>query len=193
MNFLVNLQNLREFEGQALDLTGKGIRNRSSQRIGFADALDLGGFHPVHAQLEAVSEDGVIDWARFDITAFGKYMPSMATFDAIEGDGGALDFRYGFCGDNINRVAKRPLRGRKLSEVLTGASRDDILAEYAAVLREEAPSASSGTVDISDMTWVRYLRFLYPARRNGEVSRLLAFMLFASRKDDKPDFQKTTI
>ncbi|MEX0923231.1 MAG: hypothetical protein WDZ84_10680 [Rhodovibrionaceae bacterium] len=189
MNFLVNLQSLRA-SGQR---RAAGLQAEQPRRLVFEEALELGSFGEVHRRLTACSERGAVVWESFDITEFGSYMPSMATFDALESAEGAPDFVYRFCGENINRVAKRPLRGRLLSEVLTGPSRAAILAEYRQTLAEAKPSASTDTVDISDMFWVRYLRFLYPVRRDGKVDRLLNFMLFASRNDGESGFAKSAL
>ena len=75
--------------------------------------------------------------------------------------------------------------------MLTEPSRKDILAEYEQTLREGRPSASTGMVDISDLTWLRYLRFLYPVRRGAATDRLLCFMLFAPQaKAEASGFSK---
>ncbi len=193
MSFLVNLQSLRVLGTTVPGLPRAGVETKRSQRLDFEDALELGDFRPVHERLQACSRRGVIDWKRFDITEFGAYMPSMATFKRVETAEGEIDFVYGYSGENINRVAKRPLRGLSLREVLTGPSRAEILAEYTETLAGETPSASTGSVDISDMYWVRYLRFIYPVLRNGEVGHLLIFMLFASRSDATTHFAKTPL
>lgn len=181
MNYSVNLRSLGAKAPRPTPRPGEGVATKQPQRIDFAEALELGSFHAVHGKLMETSEAGVVDWERFDIAEVAGYMPSMATFDCVETPEGEADFRYGFAGENLNRVAKRSLRGLSLRAVLTGPSRDAILDEYTQTLAEQAPSASTGMVDISDMFWIRYLRFLYPVRRNGEVDRLLCFMLFASR------------
>ena len=194
MNFFVDLRNLGVKGPRGSARPGEGLTPRRSQRLDFDEALALGRFQDVHDRLTAISQDGTVDWARFDITEFGSYMPSLATFDRIATPEGEADYLYGFAGENLNRVAKRSLRGLKLRDVLTGPSRDGILAEYAQTLSEGRPSASTGMVDISDLFWLRYLRFLYPVRRGGETNRLLCFMLFASRAaGDSRGFAKSAI
>jgi hypothetical protein len=148
--------------------------------VPFADAMHAAGLEQTAEMLSAISTDGVIDWRRFDVTDFGRLMPSFATLDRIEGADGVPDFRYRFVGETIEQVARRKLRGALLSEVLVGEARRSILTEYAACLKDRRPRASAGRVVISDMTWLRYLRILYPAATDGATpNRLLLILLFA--------------
>lgn len=148
--------------------------------VSYHDALRLADFQDVDRSLSAMSQDGVLDWDRFDISPFARLMPSMAVLDRLVRDDGLPDFRYGFVGENICAIAKRNLRGVCLRDVLVGESRDRILAEYEATVDGTVPRASTGNVTISDLHWVRYLRFLYPVRTETGIDRVLLFMLFAA-------------
>lgn len=194
MNFLANLQIIagkapRHFHGSEAGFQPK----TRPQAVEFAEALELGAFHDAHARLTEISEKGVVDWDRFDISDFVPYIGSIATFERIDTPEGEPDFVYGVAGENIKRVAKRELRGQSLREVLVGPSRRVILDEYVQTLAEGKPRASRGSVDISDMFWVHYLRFLYPVRRRGELRHLLCFMLFASRGKGETSFARNRL
>lgn len=194
MNFFANLQSIagkapRHFQGSDVGFQPK----TRPQAVDLEEALELGAFHDAHARLTAISENGVVDWDRFDISDFVPYIGSIATFERVDTPEGEPDFVYGVAGENIKRVAKRELRGHSLRDVLIGPSRNVILAEYVQTLAEGKPRASRGTVDISDMFWVHYLRFLYPVRRRGELRHLLCFMLFASREQAGKGFAKNKL
>lgn len=194
MTFLANLQSIAGKSPRQYPAKEVGFEPKDRpQAVDFAEALELGAFHDVHARLTEISDGGVVDWDRFDIADFVPYITSIATFERIETPDGEIDFIYKVAGENINRVAKRNLRGCTLREVLIGPNRDVILTEYMQTLAERRPSASRGSVDISDLTWVHYLRFLYPVRRHGEVGYLLNFMLFASSTGGEAEFAKPAI
>jgi hypothetical protein len=146
----------------------------------FNNALDLAEFQSVHEIVTGMSDDGVVVWDKFDIAPFAALMPSIATLDQFKTDAGEDDYIYRFVGQNLETIAKRSLRKTSLREVLHGKNRDAILQEYGATLTGRVPRASTGNVDISDLVWVRYLRFLYPVRTKTGVDRLLLFMLFAA-------------
>lgn len=192
--FLANLQSIAgKAPRQFSEIEAGFLPKKRPQAVDFAKALELGAFHDTHAQLAAISEDGVVDWDRFDIADFVPYITSIATFEQTETPDGEIDFIYRVAGENINRVAKRNLRGCTLREVLIGPNRNVILTEYIQTLAERRPSASRGSVDISDLTWVHYLRFLYPVRRHGAVRHLLNFMLFASSARADTRFSRKAI
>ncbi|NMM44622.1 hypothetical protein HH303_09025 [Rhodospirillaceae bacterium KN72] len=146
--------------------------------LDFQEAMTLGGFTKAHETVMAMADDGVVDWSRFDITSFAYWMPAIATLDRIETEAGEPDFVYRFVGESINTIAKRSLRGISLRQVLVGPAMNWILTEYETTLKEGHPRASTGQVTISDMNWVRYLRFLYPVRTATGVDRILLFMLY---------------
>jgi hypothetical protein len=189
MNFLANLQSIAGKPPRRFPAKHAGLQpKKPPQAVELEEALKLGAFHDAHGRLTAISEDGVVDWDRFDVSDFVPYIASIATFERVDTAAGEPDFIYGVVGENIKRVAKRDLRGRSLREALIGPNRDLILSEYVRTLAERKPCASRGTVDISDMFWVHYLRFLYPVRRRGELRHLLCFVLFASRGDSETGF-----
>jgi hypothetical protein len=149
------------------------------QDLEFETAVHLAGLSDHDRTLRNMMDaEEVIDWTRFDITRFAPLMPSMATLDRI-GPHEDADFVYRFVGESINSVAKRNLRGLRLSEILTGEGRDHILRTYRRTAAEARRHAGAGTVEVSDLTWVRYLRFLYPVRVGETVDRVLLIMLFS--------------
>lgn len=163
-------------DGAPADAVSRG----ETRAVSFAEAVQAAGLAEMERVLSEISTEGVIDWRRFDVTRFGSLMPSLATLDRIEGADGGVDFQYRFCGETIEEVAQRKLRGARLSDILVGSARTSILAEYDACLRDRTPRASAGQVVISDMTWLRYLRVLHPAATDGTTpDRLLLIMLFA--------------
>lgn len=165
-------------DGAPADAVSRG----ETRAVPFAEAVQAAGLQETTAALAEISTEGVIDWRRFDVTRFGSLMPSLATLDRIESEDGGVDFRYRFCGETIEEVAQRKLRGARLSDILVGSARTSILAEYDACLRGRTPRASAGQVVISEMTWLRYLRVLHPAATDGTTpDRLLLIMLFAER------------
>lgn len=156
------------------------ISRRPPQSIDLEKALEIAEMRDPHRKLLEISDGGIVDWAKFDITDFGAMMPSIAILDSIRDDAGNQDFQYGYVGDSINEIAQRPLRGLRLGEVLVGTEKEKIIEEYTAALNGGKPRASVGRVTISDdKDWVPYMRFLYPVRRNGEVNRVLLIMLYA--------------
>lgn len=175
----LNFQSLSSF-AQGRALVNDAMSRRPPTSIDLEEALKLAEMQDQHRKLTEISDDGIIDWTKFDITDFGPVMPSMAILDNIPDDAGNPDFQYGYVGESINEIAQRPLKGLRLSEVLVGAAKDEIIEEYAATLNGGKPRASVGRVTISDdMDWVQYLRLLYPVRRDGQVNRILLFMLYA--------------
>lgn len=148
--------------------------------LAFNNALELAEFQSVHELVSGMSTEGVVDWDQFDIGPFGALMPSIATLDHFKTDLGEDDYVYRYVGQNLETIAKRSLRHVSLRQVLVGKSRDAILTEYGDTLAGRVPRASTGNVDVSDMVWVRYLRFLYPVRTKTGIDRLLLFMLFAA-------------
>lgn len=148
--------------------------------IPFNDALELAKFQSIHELVTSMSTGGVVDWQKFDIAPFATMMPSIATLDYFKTDQGLDDYIYRYVGQNLETIAKRSLRAVSLRQVLVGKSRDAILREYGDTLAGRVPRASTGNVDVSDLVWVRYLRFLYPVRTKTGVDRLLLFMLFSA-------------
>jgi len=156
------------------------MSRRPPKSIDLEKALEIAEMQDPHRKLMEISDGGIVDWAKFDITDFGAMMPSIAILDSVTDDAGNQDFQYGYVGESINEIAQRPLRGLRLGEVLVGTAKEKIIEEYAAALNGGKPRASVGRVTISDdKDWVSYMRFLYPVRRDGEVNRVLLFMLYA--------------
>ncbi len=156
---------------------------RNHRPVTFAEAIGLARFHQPHEALTAISTGGVIDWDLFDISDFARFMPSMGTLDLTPVPSGDPDFTYRFVGESINAMARRNLRGVRLRDILASRTRDTIITEYVRTLQSGTPRASAGIVDISDLTWMRYLRFLYPVRTRSGQNRILLFMLFSGPKD----------
>ncbi|MEQ8604593.1 MAG: hypothetical protein RIB45_14860 [Marivibrio sp.] len=170
------LARLLDREGAPRDAVSRG----ETRAVPLADAVSAARLEEAAAELDALSSGGVIDWRRFDVTRFAALMPSLAYLDRMEGEDGAPDFVYRFVGETIQQVARRTLRGARISDILVGEARRSILDEYAACLDQRRPRASIGRVVVSDMTWLRYLRLLYPAATDGTTpDRLLLIMLFA--------------
>lgn len=161
-------------------LPGDAMSANSFGSLDIEDAVREAGIGTYHDKLVALAGPrGAIDWSRFDIVELAPLMPSIATLDySITRDD--PDFTYRFVGESINAIAKRNLRGLGLRDVLVGKNRDSIIAEYGAALKGGRPRASAGKVVISELTWVRYLRFLYPVRTDTGVDRVLLIMLFDS-------------
>lgn len=175
----LNFQSLSSFS-RGRELVDDAMSRRPPQPIEFSEALEIADMQDQHRKLSAISDGGIVDWRQFDITDFGAMMPSIAFLDRVMDENGNQDFQYGYVGESINEIAQRPLRGVRLGEVLVGEAKAKIIAEYAATLDGGQPRASVGRVTISDdMDWVHYMRFLYPVRRDGEVDRVLLFMLYA--------------
>jgi len=152
------------------------------RNIPFDDAVDLADIGQADATLREVSTDGVLDWDRFDIVPFAALLPSIAVLDREEREDGLIDFRCRFVGENINAIAQQSLRGLLVRDFLIGNQAEEIVEEYAATLRDAVPRASTGNVSTSDMTRVRYLRFLYPVRTKTGIDRVLLIMLFAKEQ-----------
>ncbi|WP_425403086.1 hypothetical protein [Hwanghaeella sp.] len=175
----LNYQSLSSF-AKGRPLVGDAISRWPPQPIDFSEALDVADMKAEHRKLAAISEGGVVCWEKFDIVDFGAMMPSIALLDCVSGENGERDFQYGYVGESINEIAQRPLRGIRLGDVLVGEAKQQIIEEYTAAIDGREPRASIGQVTISDdLDWVHYMRFLYPVRRDGEVNRVLLFMLFA--------------
>lgn len=174
------------FHGLTRLLKGREVRaseatsGGQTRTLDFASAIELAELTFVNNRLDEISQDGVIDWSGFDILDFARLMPSIAILNQVQRDDGSRDFRYGFVGENINAIARMNLRGAFLGDVLTGVSRDQIIDEYMAAITERTPRASGGNVTISDMYWLSYLRFLYPAQTENGVDRVLLIMLFST-------------
>ena len=161
-------------------LVEDAMSRRPPTSIDLEEALETADMHDQHRKLMEISEDGIVDWSKFDIVDFAAMMPSIAVLDSIRDDAGRQDFRYGYVGESINEIAQRPLRGLRLGEVLVGDAREKIIEEYAATLKTGKARASVGRVTISDdMDWVHYMRFLYPVHRDGVIDRILLFMLYS--------------
>ena len=176
--FSPNLNFIVERDSDAARRPTESMSGRLSSSLPFGEAIRLGAFDTAHAAVQSVSTDGVVDWDQFDITPFGRWMPALATLDRVDTEDGEVDFIYRFVGESINTVAKRSLRGASLRQILNGPVMDWILQEYNTTLVDRAFRASTGTVTISDMTWMRYLRFLYPVKTGSGVNRILLFMLY---------------
>ena len=162
------------------DLPNDPLSRDVVHRIDFASAIKAADLGATHGKLEAISDDGVVDWSRFDITDFARLMPSLAILDRKTEGGDEVDFTYGYVGETINTIARRSLRGLRLRDVFRGKACDDVIREYCEVLDQRHPHASTGRVVISDMDWMHYLRLLYPVRHKGTVERILLIMLFAA-------------
>ncbi|MBP5855495.1 hypothetical protein KAJ83_00615 [Marivibrio halodurans] len=173
---------LRAIAQAGRDIPSDWLSGQATHALAIEPAVQAAGFARTHDRLMAAMRDGAIDWRRFDIAEFVDIMPSLAYLDRVETDAGA-DFRYRFVGEGINAVARRPLRGLLLSEVLTGTAARQIIAEYERVITDRAPRASAGRVVVSDMSWISYLRLLYPVRTGERIDRLLLVMLFATDKN----------
>ena len=175
----LNFQSLSSF-AKGRVLVDDAMSRRPPRSIDLEEALTFADMWDQHRKLEAISDDGVVDWSRFDIVDFSTMMPSIALLDSVTDEDGNRDFQYGYVGESINEIAQRPLRGLRLGSVLVGEARDTIIAEYVAALEGGKPRASVGRVTITDdMDWVHYLRILYPVRRDGAVNRILLFMLYS--------------
>lgn len=149
------------------------------QELDFETAVEMAGLRGHDDALRRIMDPtGAVIWEEFEIARFARLMPSLATLDRI-GPPEAPDFVYRFVGDSINAVAKRNLRGIRLSEILSGDGRIPILQAYRRTVVETRPHAGAGSVEVSDMTWVKYLRFLYPVRVSDAVDRVLLIMLFS--------------
>lgn len=146
--------------------------------IPFAEALAKADFREAHELVTDMSVDGILNWERFDIIPFGRFMTSMATLDRIETPVGQIDFRYGYVGLSIESIAQESLRKKTLREVLVGDKKEAIIAEYDQTLTDRHPRATEGRVKVSNESWARYLRFLYPARTETGIDKVLLFMLF---------------
>lgn len=178
-----SLAALAKITGVGDKLPADAMSGQATHSVDFARAIDLSGFGETHERLRTLMRDGVLDWSRFEIADFRAHIPSLAYFDRVTVEG-RVDFRYRFVGEAINAIARRPLRGLLLSDVLTGAAADQIIAEYDTAIRERACRASVGRVVVSDMSWIAYLRLLYPVCTGDAVDRLLLFMLFANDESD---------
>ena len=161
-------------------LVKDAMSRRPPTSVALEEALEAAEMHDQHSKLMEISEDGIVDWAKFDIVDFAAMMPSIAVLDSVRDDAGKRDFRYGYVGESINEIAQRPLRGMRLGDVLVGEAKEKIIEEYAATLKTGKARATVGRVTISDdMDWVHYMRFLYPVRRDGNVDRVLLVMLYS--------------
>ncbi len=178
--YTVSFEDLANHQAGPDGVPADAMSANAPRSVPFEEAVALADMEDADARLRTMSDGGILNWSRFDIQPFARLMPSIAYLDKVDREGGIIDFRYGFVGENINAIAKRNLRGICLRDVLVGEKAEAIIQEYATTLEERVPRASSGNVSISDLTWVRYLRFLYPTRTETGLDRVFLIMLFAA-------------
>lgn len=126
---------------------------------------------------EAKAGGAMPDRAALDPVEIASHLAYVALLD-IE----AADFRFRLTGEEV-RARYGPLRGRSLSELLSGRARLDTLAEHRACVVNRRPTLarrSEPTPDGSDQR--RYWRLLLPFGRNGEAAVILAVMQFDQRR-----------
>lgn len=98
----------------------------------------------------------------------------------LEAEGG--DFRFRLTGEEV-RARYGSLRGRSLSEVLSGRARMDALAEHRACVAHRRPTLSRRAEPVTDGSdQRRYWRLLLPFGRDGEAALVLAAMQFDLRR-----------
>lgn len=176
--YSVDLNSLIELAAGKEAIPADAMSGRAPAQLPLDDALAKADFQEAHALVTDMSLDGVVSWERFDIVPFGRFMPSMATLDRQVSPMGAIDFVYAYVGQSIESIAQQSLRKLSLRQVLVGEKKETIIAEYDRTLIDAEPRATEGRLAVSDETWVRYLRFLYPVRTETGLDRVLLFMLF---------------
>lgn len=122
---------------------------------------------------EAKAAAELPDRSALDPVEIGSHLHCVALLD-IEGD----DFRFRLGGEEV-RARYGPLRGRSLSELLSGEARIEALAEHRTCARTRRPTLAHRSEPAADGTEKPpYWRLLLPFGREGDSAVILAAMHF---------------